>query len=83
MQTIDNKRFTRVPKIGQSCEITGLSRTTFSKILATGQVQTHSVQFPGNSRGSRLVDVQSLLEFIERCPAKPVAQKGGAFYGSN
>ena len=74
---IENRRFTRIPKPGETCKITGLSRSSVINILATGRVRTHSIQLPGKSRGSRLIDVQSLMDFIRQCPASPVTRGGG------
>ena len=72
---IENSRFTRIPKPGEACKVTGLSRSSIINILTTGRVRTHSIQLPGRSRGARLIDVQSLLDFIRHCPASPVTRK--------
>ena len=67
----DKQSFMRLPKIGGRCPHTGLSRTTLTCILKSGNVRSHTVQLPGRSRGCRVIDVQSLLDYIGSCPNKP------------
>ena len=74
---VENSPFIRLPKYGTKCPVTGLSRSTLTAILRTGRVKSHSLKLPGKSRGARVIDTASLLEYIRQCPSKPVAQKGG------
>ena len=69
--TAEKQSFMRLPKIGGRCPHTGLSRTTLTSILKSGNVRSHTVQLPGRSRGCRVIDVQSLLDYIGSCPNKP------------
>ena len=67
----DKQSFMRLPKIGDRCPHTGLSRTTLTCILKSGNVRSHTVQLPGRSRGCRVIDVQSLLDYIGSCRINP------------
>ena len=69
--SIQNQPFMRLPKTGERCPHTGLGRTTLVSILKSGRVRSHTVQLPGRSRGCRVIDVQSLLDYIGSCPNKP------------
>jgi hypothetical protein len=57
-------RYIRLPKPGQLCPFTGLSRTNLYWFLTHGQVKSISLRRPGTSRGVRLIDFDSLCAAI-------------------
>ena len=68
---VTRPEFTRLPKPGTLCPLTGLSRTAInSMILPTAAndrkppVKSVAVRKPGQKRGWRLINVASLLEYL-------------------
>lgn len=56
--------FIRLPKAGQRDPFTGLSRTALFELLRKGKVKSISMKQPGNKRGIRLIDADSLVAAI-------------------
>ena len=56
----------RLPKTGQRCTITGLSRATLNELILGTQPPVKSVVLRkrGNTRGIRLIECQSLLAHL-------------------
>ena len=54
----------RLPRTGEQCQWTGLSRSTLWQILKTGRVKTVVLRRPGTLRGARLILLDSLLCYI-------------------
>lgn len=58
-------RFVRLPRSGQLCPFTGLSRTQIYQLCKTGKVKSHSLKQRGTCRGVRLIDFQSLVAAVQ------------------
>jgi len=56
--------FTRLPKPGQRCPISGLSRTTLVELIAERKIQAKKLRKRGSLRGVTLVLTDSLIEFL-------------------
>ena len=70
-QNINQPEFIRLPKSGQRCSLTGLSRSAMNElVLATESngfkppVRSVSLRKPGNVRGIRLIVTKSLLDYL-------------------
>lgn len=59
----------RLPKAGQQCPYTGLSRAKIYQLIAGASPLVRSVVVPNGSsrgsRGTRLINLDSLLNYIE------------------
>ena len=55
----------RLPRSGQPCQWTSLSRSTLWGILQSGKVRTVVIRRAGNLRGARLIHLESLLAYLE------------------
>jgi hypothetical protein len=60
--------FLRLPRPGQLCPWTGLSRTALYLLVRDGRVRSHSMRRRGTVRGTRLIDYQSVCDYIRRQP---------------
>jgi len=65
-------RFIRLPRSGARCPITGLSRTGLNQLVLPCQanglkppVRSFVLRKPGARTGVRLIDVQSLIAYVE------------------
>jgi hypothetical protein len=58
-------RFVRLPRSGELCPFTGLSRTQIYLLCKSGKVKSHSLKRRGTCRGVRLIDFASLVAAIE------------------
>lgn len=58
--------FIRIPRPGTTCPYTGLSRSCFFEVIADGKVRSFSLRKRGRARGVRLVELQSLIDYIRR-----------------
>lgn len=55
----------RSPKQGVEF-YTGLSRAKLYELAGAGKIRSHSIREPGQVKGTRLFNLQSILDFIER-----------------
>jgi predicted site-specific integrase-resolvase len=55
-------------RITQACHLASISRSALYEWLKSGKVKSISLRKKGNSRGSRLVNAESLREFLNSCP---------------
>jgi hypothetical protein len=73
--------YVRLPKAGEKCKVTGLCRTKLFELTSGPfpKVRSKLVKQPGASRGARLVEVASLLQYIDSLPdtAESSNVKGG------
>jgi hypothetical protein len=63
-------RWLRIP---QAIGYSGIGERTLEKLISSGQVVSAHVLLPGNTRGVRLIDRQSLDAFIESAISNPPA----------
>jgi len=55
----------RYLRISQASYVSGISRTRLFALIAEGEIKSRYLVQPGNKRGIRLVDAQSLERYIE------------------
>lgn len=60
--------FIRLPRPGERCPYTGLSRTTLCELIANGSIESRLVRKPGRVRGIRLIVLRSLLDYLNSLP---------------
>jgi hypothetical protein len=64
-------RYIRLPKCGQVCPWTSLNRSSMYELIMpteempTPPVKSVSLKKPGKTRGIRLIDLGSLLEYLD------------------
>jgi hypothetical protein len=76
-EVTDQSRWIRPPVPNKRCQYTGLSRRAFYNLLrdAKGEIKTVLLKrAPDKKRGSRLVDLRSLLAYIARCESRSRVQ---------
>lgn len=56
----------RPPKAGGD-RWTGLSRAKLYELISSGKIRSVAIREPGKLRGSRLINLASVLEFIVSC----------------
>ena len=56
--------FVRLPKPSTTCPVTGLSRSGMWNLIADGHVKSVCLRKPGAAKGTRLVHLQSLLDYL-------------------
>ncbi len=56
--------FLRLPRPGERCLLTGLSRTTLNELIAAGHVEVKRIKKRGNTRGITLIVTDSLLSYL-------------------
>jgi hypothetical protein len=56
--------FVRLPKPSTTCPITGLSRSKMWDLIAQGHVKSVCLRKKGAAKGTRLVHLQSLLDYL-------------------
>jgi len=67
-------RFIRLPKNGSRCPHTGLTRTQIYLFIKSGLVKSISLKRSGTSRGTRLIDFDSLCAAIRSFEASEQQQ---------
>ena len=70
----------RLPKPGQRCAITGLSRATLNELILgpDAPVRSAVIRKRGNIRGIRLISRSSLTDYIESNVDLKAKSNGGA-----
>lgn len=75
--------FIRLPKPGERCPLTGLSRGTLNELCIPTEknnhrplVRSHIIKKPGAARGVRLINYASLLKYLHQLPAEAVKEGG-------
>ena len=75
-------RYIRLPAGGSYCPITGLSRTALDLVSRPQKandfrapVKSHIFLQPGSTKGVRLIDLASLLDYINGLPTISQQQK--------
>lgn len=58
-------KYIRLPKTGERDPVCGLSRSELRFAFKSGHVKSVSLKKPGKDRGVRLIEVASLLSWIE------------------
>lgn len=80
-EVVDNPagEWMRLPAPRSRCEASGLSRTTLNEAIDRGDVRAISVRKPGATRGIKLMNRRSLLDWLARLEAEqhPQPEKGG------
>lgn len=61
----------RMPLPGCPCPITFLRRGALYALAAQGKIKTATIRKKGSLRGIRLVNVESLLRYVESCADEP------------
>ena len=56
--------FVRLPKPSTTCPITGLSRSGMWGLIAEGHVRSVCLRKKGAAKGTRLVHLRSLLDYL-------------------
>ena len=62
--------FVSLPGPGKRCPISGLSRSTLYQLAALGKIRMISLRREGNSRGKRLVVVESVQHYLRTLDAR-------------
>lgn len=74
--------YVRLPKAGEKCKVSGLCRTTLFELTSgpSPKVRSKLLKQPGSKRGVRLVEVSSLLQYLDSLPdtAESSNVKGGS-----
>ncbi len=52
-------------RVKEAVRFSGLSRAKLYEALTDGRIKSYSVRDPGKTRGTRLISVASLREFVE------------------
>jgi hypothetical protein len=60
----DYPEFIRLPKPGERCRLTGLSRTTLCELIKAGHVKAKKLRQRGSLRGITLIVRDSLIEYL-------------------
>jgi hypothetical protein len=63
----------RAPKLGPEF-YSGFSRSKLYELHSEGKIISRSIREPGQIRGTRLFNLQSILEFIENCQPEEAAR---------
>ncbi len=62
----------RAPKGGTE-HYTGFSRSKLYDLYSQGKIDSKSIREPGQVRGTRLFNLKSILDFIDRCEPEEAA----------
>ena len=65
----DHPVWVRAPKTGPE-RYSGFSRAKLYDLAGRGLIRSVSIREPGQTRGTRLFNLSSILEFIDRCEAE-------------
>jgi hypothetical protein len=75
---IGRPEYVRLPRPGDRCKLTGLSRSTMAELAVPGKdndfkppVKSLLIKKRGAQRGIRLINYDSLLEYLKRLEADP------------
>jgi hypothetical protein len=60
----------RLPKPGEHEPHTGLGRSVLTRLCVEGKVKSISLKEPGKARGCRLLNLPSLLSYLESLEAQ-------------
>jgi hypothetical protein len=60
----------RAPKSGPEY-FSGFGRSKLYELDAKGKIRSTSIREPGQVKGTRLFNLQSILDFIESCETAP------------
>ncbi len=66
----------RSPKFGTE-HFTGFTRSYLYLLASEGKIRSVSIRAPGQVKGVRLFNLQSLLDFVARCEASANAETEG------
>ena len=66
----------RAPKPGQVEFYSGLGRGKLYQAEAAGHIKTASLKPPGAVRGVKLFNLNSILEYVQKCSAPGQQQRG-------
>jgi len=58
----------RSPQGGGIEFYSGVTRSRMYQLAADGLIETRSIREPGQTRGTRLFNLRSILDYIESCP---------------
>jgi hypothetical protein len=64
-------RWQPLPAAGQTCTITGLKRGLLLNLARSGKIRAAHLREAGVKRGKWLLDVDSLLAFVEQFATQP------------
>ena len=67
----------RPPKNGNEY-FSGFSRSKLYALAADGKIRTASIRAPGELKGTRLFELKSILDLVERCAANSEPANGAA-----
>jgi hypothetical protein len=59
--------YIRIPKPGENCVHTGLTRGIYFNLIKAGKIKTVNVTSGTKKRGCRLLELQSVLDYIKSC----------------
>lgn len=62
--------FIRLPKPGEHCKYSGLTRSVLSRLAAEGKIRAVSLRDRGKLRGCKLINLASLLEYLRQLEAE-------------
>jgi hypothetical protein len=65
-QPIIAPRYLRLPRPGERDPLCGLSRSELWNLIKNGSIKSVVLAQKGKTRGCRLINAQSLVEFIEQ-----------------
>lgn len=66
----ERPEFLRLPRPGERCKLTGLSRTTLCELIADGHVKAKKIRKRGSLRGITLIVTDSLLAYLHGLDTK-------------
>lgn len=61
---VSKPEFIRIPRAGERCPYTGLSRAWIYEAANAGLIRTVSIRSRGRVRGVRLIDYDSLVSYL-------------------
>jgi len=67
----------RLPKTGQLESRTGLTRSALARLCDEGKVKSISLRDPAKTRGCRLVNLESLLDYLSNLEEAQNSTTGG------
>lgn len=65
--------FVRMPPPNGACPLTGLKRGALYALAREGKIKTATIRRKGSNRGIRLINVASLLAYVNECQDAPDA----------
>jgi hypothetical protein len=64
-QPVSTPKYIRLPRVGERDPLCGLSRSELWTLITTNKIKSLSLLQPGKRRGVRLIDAESLVDFIQ------------------